>query len=55
MRMKRTWNDNVTNLVRQVFFPCEELKDLLLIPRADREDLAAFVDKYFLNDPTGEE
>lgn len=55
MRMKRTWNDNIASILRDVFFPCEELKELLMIPEADRGNIQVFADKYFINDPMGEE
>lgn len=55
MRMTRTWNDNIADVVRSVFYKSDELKSLLMIPNNEKNNIQAFVDKYFVNDPAGEE
>lgn len=48
MRKTRTWNDNLNDVIRDVFFADPELIDLMLIPEKHREDIAVFIQKYFI-------
>ena len=50
MRVKRTWNDNQNNVIRQEMFPSEEQKDLMLIPEHEKGNIIAFIEKYFVED-----
>lgn len=51
MRVQRTWNDNWNNYVRYVLFPDEELRELMMIPEDDQDDLRLFLAKYLVEDP----
>ena len=55
MRKTRTWNDNLNNVIRDVFFPDEELLDLMLIPENVRDNIVLFHQKYFVEDVTSDE
>lgn len=55
MRKTRTWNDNLNNVIRDVFFPDEELLDLMLIPEDVRDNIVLFHQKYFVKDVTSDE
>ena len=49
----RTWQDNWNNVVCNVLFQDEKLKELMLIPRGT--DLMKFQDKYFIRDGSTDE
>lgn len=55
MKKIRTWADNINNVIRDVIFPDQELKDLMMIPEADNSDIIAFIQKYFIRDPSPDE
>ena len=48
LRKTRTWNDNLNDVVRDVFFVDEELLDLMCIPEKYRGDIAMFIQKYLV-------
>lgn len=48
MRKIKTWQDNLNDVIRDVFFVDDELLDLLLVPFEDREDIIKFIDKYLI-------
>lgn len=50
----RTWQGNLANAIRDIFQD-EELKDLMLIPKADQDSLVAFRDRYFVNQPISDD
>lgn len=49
----RTWKDNWNNVIRDVFFPDEKLKEQMMIP----EDctIVQFIDKYFVESENTDE
>ena len=49
----RTWQDNWNNVVRNVLFPDEKLKELMLVPKDT--DIVKFIDKYFIRDGSTDE
>lgn len=49
----RTWQDNWNNVLRNVIFPDEKLKDLMLVPKGT--DILKFEDKYFIRDGSTDE
>lgn len=49
----RTWNDNWNNVIRNVLFEDDKLKELMLIP--DGTDIMKFQDKYFIRDGSTDE
>ena len=49
----RTWNDNWNNVIRNVLFPDEKLKKLMLVPEGT--DIMVFQDKYFIRDGSTDE
>lgn len=49
----RTWQDNWNDVVRNVLFPDERLKELMLVP--DGTDIVKFTDKYFIRDGSTDE
>ena len=49
----RTWQDNWNNVVRNVIFPDEKLKQLMLVPKGT--DIAGFTEKYFIRDGSTDE
>ena len=49
----RTWQDNWNNVVRNVLFPDQKLKELMLIPEGT--DIRKFQDKYFIRDGSTDE
>lgn len=55
MRKIKTWNDNLNDVIRDVFFADEELIDLMLIPNEYKDDIATFIQKYFVKDVTSDE
>ena len=55
MRVKRTWNDNLDNVVRIKLFGDSELKQLMLIPEIEADDLRAFTNRYFTERVMGDE
>lgn len=55
LRKTRTWNDNLNDVVRDVFFVDEELLDLMCIPEKYRGDIAVFIQKYLVRDVTSDE
>lgn len=44
----RTWKDNWNNVIRDVLFPDEKLRELMLLP--DDVTVTRFIDKYFIED-----
>lgn len=55
MRKIKTWNDNLNDVIRDVFFADEELIDLMLIPQEYEDDIVTFIQKYFVKDVTSDE
>lgn len=55
MRVKRTWNDNWNDVIRNVIFQDDELKDLMLIPENEKDDIIAFIERYFIEDAMADE
>ncbi len=53
--MKITWHDRWNDVLRDVIFPDPALKDLMLIPVKDRENIKAFIDRYFIEDALPDE
>ena len=49
----RTWQDNWNNVVRNVLFQDDKLKDLMLIPGGT--DIITFQKKYFIRDGSTDE
>ncbi len=49
----RTWQDNWNNVVRNVLFPDEKLKKLMLIPNGT--NIQQFCEKYFIRDGSTDE
>ena len=50
---KRTWQDNWNNVVRNVLFPDDKLKQLMLVPVGT--DIITFQKKYFIRDGSTDE
>ena len=50
---ERTWQDNWNNVVRNVLFPDDKLKELMLVPTGT--SIVAFQDKYFIRDGSTDE
>lgn len=55
MRVTRTWNDNLDNVIRVKLFGDSELKQLMLIPEDKANDLRAFTTRYFTERVMGDE
>ena len=55
MRRTKTWNDNLNDVIRDVFFVDEDLLDLMLIPDDVRDNIILFIQKYFVKDVTSDE
>lgn len=49
-----TWEDNLVGVIRDLFAD-DELKAMMLIPEAERGNIAIFRDKYFVNQPISDE
>lgn len=49
----RTWQDNWNNVVRNVLFPDEKLKTLMMVPEGT--DIIEFQKKYFIRDGSTDE
>lgn len=49
----RTWQDNWNNVVRNVLFPDDKLKTLMLVPEGT--DIIEFQKKYFIRDGSTDE
>lgn len=49
------WYEDWQQMIRQVLFADEELKELMLIPEDKRDDALEFVDKYFIESPAPDE
>jgi len=49
----RTWQDNWNNVVRNVLFPDDRLKELMLVPVGT--DIITFQKKYFIRDGSTDE
>ena len=49
----RTWQDNWNNVVRNVLYPDEKLKALMLVPEGT--DIIEFQKKYFIRDGSTDE
>ena len=50
---QRTWQDNWNNVVREIIYPDEVLKELMLVP--EDVDIVTFTDKYFIRDGSTDE
>ena len=50
---KRTWQDNWNNVIRNVLFPDDKLKALMLVPVGT--DIVTFQKKYFIRDGSTDE
>lgn len=55
MRKKRTWKDNLNNVIRDVLFCDDELLDYMMIPEEERDDIIRFIEKYFIRNPAPDE
>lgn len=55
MRKIKTWKDNLNDVVRDVIFNDQEMMDLMMIPKKDRENIIKFIDKYFIRNPAPDE
>lgn len=55
MPEKRTWNDNLNNVYRDVLFADTELKECMAIPESEHDNIAAFRDRYFVRSPIPDE
>lgn len=49
----RTWQDNWNNVVRNVLFPDDKLKELMMVPIGT--DIITFQKKYFIRDGSTDE
>ena len=49
----RTWQDNWDNVIRNVLFPDDKLKELMLVPIGT--DIMTFQKKYFIRDGSTDE
>lgn len=49
----RTWQDNWNNVVRNVLFPDDKLKELMMVPTGT--DIVTFQKKYFIRDGSTDE
>lgn len=50
---QRTWKDNWNNVIRDVLFPDQKLKDLMLLP--DDCTILQFINKYFIESESSDE
>jgi len=50
---ERTWQDNWNNVVRNVIYPDDKLKELMLVPVGT--DIVTFGKKYFIRDGSTDE
>lgn len=48
MKKIKTWKDNLNDVIRDKIFPDDELKELMLIPEADRGNIIKFINNYFI-------
>lgn len=55
MTLRKTWNDNLNDVIRDVIFPDETLLDMMIIPNNLRDDIITFITKYFIKDPSTDE
>lgn len=46
----KTWHDHWNDIIRYVFFSDERFMELMAIPLANKENLAAFIQRYFIED-----
>ena len=44
----QTWADNWNEVIRSVLFPDARLKELMLIPDSDKEDIMRFITEYLI-------
>lgn len=51
----QTWDDNWNDVVRTVLFPDVRLKELMLIPDRDKNDIMKFITEYFVQYPMTDE
>lgn len=49
------WYEDWQRMIRQIFFADEELKELMLIPDEDKDNLLTFIEKYFISSPAPDE
>lgn len=49
------WYEDWQRMIRQIFFADEKLKELMLIPEGEKENLLAFIEKYFIATPAPDE
>lgn len=50
-----SWHENLVNVIRGVIFQDDKLKELMMIPEAERKNIVSFRDKYFINEVLGDE
>ena len=50
-----TWHDRWNDVIRDVLFPDEVLKELMLIPATNRKNIKTFIEKYFVEDALPDE
>ena len=55
MRKTKTWQDNLNDVIRDVFFVDSELLDLMLIPEDERDDIIMFIKKYLIRNVAPDE
>lgn len=46
----QSWDDNWNNVIRNVLFEDEMLKDMMMIPSNERNNMLSFRDRYFIRD-----
>lgn len=55
MIKNKTWHDLWSDVLRDVIFPDETLKDLMLIPGTHKKNIKTFIEKYFIEDTLPDE
>lgn len=49
--MYKSWSHHWKDIIRTVFFTDAELKELMLIPDKEKNNIVSFVSKYFIESP----
>lgn len=55
MKKTKTWDDNLNDVVRDVFFVDSDLLDAMMIPKNTRNNVVDFVENRFIRDPAPDE
>jgi len=50
MTKLKTWHDNWNDAIRDILFPDAALKELMLIPVANLNNIKMFIERYFIED-----